>query len=134
MTSVHVRAFDHLVLNVDDVERSLAFYTGLLGLAPVRVDEWRAGKAPFPSVRITPETIIDLVARPGRDRKDSNVDHLCLTVDPLDWDEVVAAKTFTVLEGPVPRYGARGSATSIYVEDPDGNTVELRWYPQDKPA
>ncbi|MFF2951006.1 VOC family protein [Kitasatospora sp. NPDC057965] len=128
MTPLRVKALDHLVLNVRDVERSLAFYQGLLGLEPVRVDEWRAGKAPFPSVRITPETITDLMARP---RGDSNVDHICLTVDPLDWQEVLDAGTFTVLEGPVRRYGARGNATSVYVRDPDGNTVELRWYPED---
>ncbi len=36
-----------------------------------------------------------------------------------------------MLTGPVGRFGARGSATSIYVQDPDGNSVELRWYPQD---
>ncbi|GHH56278.1 catechol 2,3-dioxygenase-like lactoylglutathione lyase family enzyme [Streptomyces candidus] len=41
---------------------------------------------------------------------------------------------FTVLEGPVPRFDARGDAQSIYVQDPDGNTVELRWYPQDATA
>ncbi|MFF0413812.1 VOC family protein [Kitasatospora sp. NPDC004745] len=125
---MRVKAFDHLVLNVGDVERSLAFYTGPLGLEPVRVDEWRAGKVSFPSVRVGPETIIDLV---DRARGGSNVDHFCLTVEPLDWQEVIDAGTLTVLEGPVPRYGARGSATSVYVQDPDGNTVELRWYPED---
>ncbi|MBP2478245.1 catechol 2,3-dioxygenase-like lactoylglutathione lyase family enzyme [Crossiella equi] len=128
MTELRVRAFDHLVLNVGDVERSLAFYCGPLGLAPVRVEEWRAGRVPFPSVRVSPETIIDLVSRP---RGESNVDHLCLVVEPLDWAEVIASGTFDVLEGPVPRFGARGNATSIYVRDPDGNTIELRWYPQD---
>ncbi|MER6400195.1 MULTISPECIES: VOC family protein [unclassified Kitasatospora] len=128
MSAVRVKAFDHLVLNVRDVERSLDFYAGLLGLAPVRVDEWRAGKVSFPSVRVSPETIIDLTAR---ERGGSNVDHICLTVDPLDWQEVIDSGVFTVLEGPVPRYGARGSATSVYVQDPDGNTVELRWYPED---
>ncbi|MFJ8076303.1 VOC family protein [Streptomyces sp. NPDC096176] len=125
---MRVKDFDHLVLNVQDVERTLEFYCGLLGLEPVRVDEWRAGKAPFPSVRITPTTIIDFVSRP---RGESNVDHICLVVDPLDWQEVIDSGTFTVLEGPVDRYGARGNAQSIYVQDPDGNTVELRWYPQD---
>lgn len=45
MTALRVKAFDHLVLNVEDVERSLAFYTGLLGLEPVRVGEWRRGQA-----------------------------------------------------------------------------------------
>ncbi|CAM5472176.1 VOC family virulence protein [Streptomyces aurantiogriseus] len=96
--------------------------------ASVRVAAWRAGEIPFPSVRITPETIIDLVSRP---RGESNVDHICLTVEPLDWDEFIKSETLTVLEGPVERFGARGTATSVYVQDPDGNTVELRWYPQD---
>ncbi|GII90548.1 VOC family protein [Sinosporangium siamense] len=125
---MRVKAFDHLVINVEDVERSLGFYNGLLGLEPVRLEEWRAGKAPFVSVRVTPDTIIDIVHGP---RGESNVDHICLTVDPLDWDEVIASGAFTVLEGPVSRFGARGNAISVYVSDPDGNTVELRWYPQD---
>ncbi|WP_042459466.1 VOC family protein [Streptacidiphilus jiangxiensis] len=127
---MRVKAFDHLVLNVADVERSLDFYLGVLGLEPVRVEEWRAGKVPFPSVRINPECIVDLFSRP---RGESNVDHICLTVDPLDWDAFLAAlpPTVPVVSGPVPRFGARGSATSVYLQDPDGNTVELRWYPQD---
>jgi catechol 2,3-dioxygenase-like lactoylglutathione lyase family enzyme len=125
---VRVKAFDHLVLNVADVERSLAFYCGPLGLAPVRVEEWRRGEVPFPSVRVSDSTIIDLLHRP---RGESNVDHFCLVVDPLDWQEIIDAGTFTVLEGPVGRYGARGDAQSIYVHDPDHNTIELRWYPQD---
>ena len=127
---MRVVELDHLVLNVADVERSLDFYTGPLGLEPERVDEWRAGQVPFPSVRITDRTIIDLMSKP---RGESNVDHICLVVEPLDWQEVIDAGTFTVLDGPVGRWGARGSATSVYVADPDGNTVELRWYPQDVP-
>ncbi|WP_264937180.1 VOC family protein [Streptomyces sp. A012304] len=127
---MRVKAFDHLVLNVEDVERSLDFYTGQLGMEPVRLAQWRAGEVPFPSVRVTPDTIIDLVSRP---RGESNVDHICLTVEPVDWDAVLASGTFDVLEGPVQRFGARGNATSVYVRDPDGNTVELRWYPQDAP-
>lgn len=125
---MRVKDFDHVVLNVQDVERSLAFYCGPLGLEPVRVEEWRAGKVPFPSVRVTPTMIIDLFSRP---RGESNVDHICLVVDPVDWQEVIDSGTLDVLEGPVTRFGARGSAQSVYVKDPDGNTVELRWYPQD---
>ncbi|GAA4581271.1 VOC family protein [Planotetraspora phitsanulokensis] len=125
---MHVKAFDHLVLNVRDVERALEFYSETLGLAEVRVAEWRAGKAPFPSVRVNESTIIDLVDRP---RGESNVDHICLVVDPVDWQHVIDSGVFTVLEGPVRRFGARGDAQSLYVQDPDRNTVELRWYPQD---
>ncbi|MHC5259466.1 VOC family protein [Streptomyces sp. UC4497] len=125
---MRVKALDHLVLNVADVDKSLEFYSGRLGLAPERVEEWRAGKVPFPSVRIDDSTVIDLFATA---RVESNVDHFCLVVDPLDWQGVIDSGEFEVLEGPVPRWGARGQAQSVYVKDPDGNTVELRWYPQD---
>ncbi|WFF01353.1 VOC family protein [Micromonospora sp. WMMD964] len=128
VSAVRVTGFDHLVLTVADVERSLDFYCGRLGLPPVRVDEWRAGAVPFPSVRISRDSIVDLV---HGDRHGTNVDHFCLVVAPLDWEQVVESGIFTVLTGPVDRFGARGSATSIYVSDPDGNVVELRWYPQD---
>ena len=124
--------FDHLVLNVTDIERSLAFYCGQLGLTPVRVDEWRAHKAPFPSVRVSPTTIIDLVQRPSGSEQGSNVDHICLVVEPLYWQQVIESGELTVLDGPGPRFGARGTAQSLYVRDPDGNTVELRWYPAEE--
>lgn len=125
---MRVIGFDHLVLNVADVERSLDFYCGKLGLEPVRLDQWRAGAVPFPSVRVSPVTVIDLVKR---ERREANMDHLCLAVEPLDWQEVVDSGEFTVVDGPGSRFGARGDAQSLYVLDPDGNTVELRWYPQD---
>ncbi|WP_327296583.1 MULTISPECIES: VOC family protein [unclassified Streptomyces] len=138
---MRVTGFDHLVLSVADVERSLEFYCGPLGLEPVRVEEWRAGKVPFPSVRVSPETIIDIVRAPessgngpGRVVGGANVDHICLVVEPLDWRQAIEAgelAEFTVVDGPGERFGARGRAQSVYVRDPDGNTVELRWYPQD---
>jgi catechol 2,3-dioxygenase-like lactoylglutathione lyase family enzyme len=116
---------DHVVLNVADVERSLAFYCGELDLAPVRVDEWRRGEAPFPSARVTAATIIDLFATA---RTGVNADHLCLVVEPMDLDALAASGRFTVVDGPGRRFGARGEGTSLYVLDPDGNTVELRYY------
>lgn len=127
MSGVGVTGFDHLVLTVAAIEPALAFYCGTLGLEPVRVDRWRAGEAPFPSVRVNADTIIDLVEG---EPSGSNVDHFCLVVEPLDWQSVIDSGMFTVLTGPVSRFGARGTATSIYVRDPDGNTVELRWYPE----
>ncbi|MFE0589539.1 VOC family protein [Micromonospora echinospora] len=127
---LRVTAFDHLVVHVHDVEQALDFYCGRLGLEPVRVAEWRAGTAPFPSVRVDPETIIDLVRGDGT----ATLDHLCLVVEPLDWQAVVDSGRFDVVDGPGPRFGARGNGESLYVRDPAGNTVELRWYPQDQPS
>ncbi len=122
---MNVSALDHIVLNVSDVERSLSWYIGILGMAPVRVEEWRQGKVPFPSVRVDPGTIIDLVAA---ERTGLNLDHLCFVVDRADVDAVEGDSRFTVVDGPARRYGARGDGWSIYVLDPDGNTVELRSY------
>lgn len=122
---LRVTDVDHVVLNVADAERSLTFYVGELGLAPVRIEEWRRGEVPFPSVRVTPTFIVDLLetARTG-----VNQDHLCLTVHPVDLAAVAASGRFTVVDGPAPRFGARGMGRSLYVLDPDGNTVELRHY------
>jgi catechol 2,3-dioxygenase-like lactoylglutathione lyase family enzyme len=122
---LHVTGLDHVVLNVADVERSLAFYCDELGLAPERVDEWRRGEVFFPSVRVDAHTIIDLLATP---RTGENADHLCLVVEPVDLEAIKASGRFDVVDGPATRFGARGDGTSLYVKDPDGNTVELRHY------
>ena len=52
VSPVHVVGFDHVVLNVADLERALSFYCDRLGLTGERVDEWRDGTAPFPSARV----------------------------------------------------------------------------------
>ena len=119
-------SLDHLVLRVADVERSLAWYTGALGLAPERVDEWRRGDAPFPSVRVSDQAVIDLVAG---ERSGENVDHFCLAVEDVDIAELATSGRFEVVDGPGARWGAQGVATAVYVRDPDGNVVELRVYP-----
>src|SRR5690606_28451274 len=116
---------DHIVLNVADVERSLAWYVELLGLEPERVDEWRAGSVPFPSVRVDAGCIIDLFdGAPSGE----NLNHFCLVVDPGDPETIAADARFDVHSGPVRRWGARGDGTSVYVRDPDGTIVELRSY------
>jgi catechol 2,3-dioxygenase-like lactoylglutathione lyase family enzyme len=129
-----VQGFDHLVIRCADVATTLAWYVERLGLAPVRVDEWRVGEAPFPSVRVDAGTIIDLIPAAGptpADRPDrlDRLDHICLVVDARSLQTVLDDPAFDVVDGPGPRYGARGVATSVYVKDPDGLVVELRTYP-----
>ena len=124
-TRLRVTGLDHIVLVCSDVERTLAWYCDLLGLDPVRVDEWRCGEAPFPSLRVDAGTIIDLIAG---EPTDGRLDHFCLVVDPTDLDAIAASGEFTVVDGPGRRFGARGDGTSLYVRDPDGTVVELRHY------
>jgi catechol 2,3-dioxygenase-like lactoylglutathione lyase family enzyme len=121
-----VLGFDHLVLRVADPEASIAWYCDLLGLEAERLEEWRRGEVPFPSVRIDENTVIDLDARKENDGR--NVDHFCLEVAELDLDELVASGRFEVIGPPVRRWGARGEADLVYVTDPDGHVIELRHY------
>ncbi len=121
---ITVVGLDHIVLRCRDVEASVAFYVDRLGLEPDRVDEWRAGEAPFPSVRINPTTIIDLFAG---EPDGTNMDHVCLVIEPADLDAIAAAFPGSVRADGL--FGAQGYASSVYLEDPDGTTVELRWYP-----
>ncbi len=116
---------DHIVLVVTDVERSVAWYRDQLQMEVERLEDWRAGTAPFPSVRVNEGTIIDIIAG---DRSGRNVDHFCLVIEPTDMADLAANGGFDVVEGPVTRSGARGDGTSIYVTDPDGNLIELRHY------
>ena len=122
---VRAVGLDHVVLNVADVERSFAWYCELLGLEGIRMDEWRRGEVLFPSVRVDEGTIIDLLQT---DRTGRNVYHVCLVVEPVDLEAVKGSGRFEVVDGPARRFGARGDGTSLYVLDPDGNTVELRHY------
>ena len=137
MTPIKVTELDHIVLNVKDTERSLSFYTEVLGLKSERVEEFKSGKVGFPSVRINDGTIIDLfpaketAPRSGGEKRSGNLNHFCLVVEAEDFagiTEYLAANKIAVREGPVSRWGARGRATSVYFLDPDGNEVEIRCY------
>jgi catechol 2,3-dioxygenase-like lactoylglutathione lyase family enzyme len=126
VAAMRVTGIDHVVFNVSDVERAVAWWRDLLGLEPVRLEEWRRGEVPFVSVRISPTTIIDLFAR---ERTGENVNHIALRVEDADLDEIVASGRFDVVRGPLGLFGAMGQGHGVYVRDPDGNEVELRTYP-----
>jgi glyoxylase I family protein len=56
------------------------------------------------------------------------MDHLCLRVEPFDRDAIVAhLEKHGVRVGDIrKRFGAEGNGLSIYLTDPEGNTVELK--------
>ena len=132
---------DHVVFWVEDPERSLRFYAKTLGLAAVRVDEFRAGKAPFPSVRLT-GAILDLMpmkmARPlnglpGAEGSAGNkCNHLCLAMTHEEYAALRARLDASGIAIPVTMkdsFGAAGIAPeAFYFADPDGNVLEARYY------
>ena len=127
---MRITGIDHVVFNVTDPERALTWWGDLLGLEPVRLEEWRRGEAPFVSVRISADTIIDLFQL---ERSGENVDHIAITIEDADLTELAAGGRFDVVRGPLGVFGARGVGQGLYVRDPDGNVVELRTYPEPAP-
>ena len=129
---VTVTGLDHIGLRVRDVELSLEFYTGVLGLESERVEEWRNGKVAFPSVRLDSSTLIDLfAASDGGEPTANNQDHFCLEIEPIDLANLrtkCIKLGIGIHNGPGSRWGARGDGTSLYIYDPDNNVVELKFY------
>jgi extradiol dioxygenase family protein len=128
---------DHIVLNMEDDDKMIGFYTDILQLQVERLEEYRTGKVPFPSVRLNADTIIDLfpkkmwqnTAATGTGRV--NMNHFCLALSRQDWEKLyqrLQANTIPIMEGPVPRWGAHGNGTSIYFRDPGENVIEARYY------
>jgi catechol 2,3-dioxygenase-like lactoylglutathione lyase family enzyme len=132
---VAIREMDHIVLRVKDVDKSLHFYTQVLGLQPERIEQFKAGEVRFPSVRLNDDTIIDLFPAPDMEpigrTAPRNQDHFCMVIEPTDMDALkraFEALGIAIQAGPGPRWGAHGNGTSLYVYDPDDNVVELRYY------
>ena len=134
---------DHIVLNVEDDEKMIAFYANVLMLEPERLEEYRAGMVPFPSVRLNPATIIDLFPKKmwlkssttGQGR--SNLHHFCISLEREIWEDLVErlkVNNVVIEEGPVPRWGAHGNGISVYFRDPEGNLIEARYYDQPNEA
>ena len=119
-----VRGLDHIVLNVADAERSMRWYCDRLGLEPERYEEWKAGDAPFVSVRIDEGTIIDLFET---ERSGENLNHFALWATG-DLESIVAHDDVELVRRAPRVFGARGWGSAVYVRDPDGNEVELRQY------
>ena len=123
---MRVTGFDHVVLVVSDVERSVAWYTRELGLPVERLEEWRAGEVLFPSLRLSADNLIDVIAG---ERTGENVNHVAIVVEDVDLDALATSDRFDVVAGPADLFGARGTGRGLYVRDPDHNVVELRTYP-----
>ena len=124
---VRVAGLDHVVLRVADMGRAITFYEQVLGLHVERrleaigLVQLRAGAS-----------MIDLVPRTEDEDEGRNMDHFAVRIAEMD---VAAISAHLHRHGIDPgevrrRYGAEGYGSSIYITDPDGNTVELKGPPE----
>ena len=138
-SAINITGLDHIVLRILDLDRMLHFYCDILGCTIER-DQMEIGLMQIRAGR----SLIDLVpvdgklgklggAAPGPEGR--NLDHFCLTVDGYDEAKIRAhlAGHGIVAGEAGSRYGAGGEGPSLYVQDPEGNTVELKGPPWDKP-
>jgi glyoxylase I family protein len=135
MTPFQMTGLDHVVLRVRDLEQSLAFYQGVLGCAVEKVQarigltQLRAGRSLIDL--ITLDGVLGSKGGAGAGPEGRNMDHFALGVTPFDEAAIrahLAAHGVEVIESG-PRYGAEGEGPSVYVQDPDGNVVELKGPP-----
>jgi glyoxylase I family protein len=126
---------DHVVVRARDLGTMVAFYRDVLGcqvereVENLQLIQLRAGNSLIDIVDAAGE-----LGRKGGRAPDGapNMDHFCVQVDP--WDataitEHLKRRGLDVGEV-VSRYGALGQGPSIYVQDPEGNTVELKGPPE----
>ena len=120
-----------MVLRVADLDRSIKFYCDILGCQMIlRRDDLglyhlQAGQAQIDLVTL--DGVLGQKFRlPKSDRP--NVDHFCLRIEPFDTPALLDYLASHDLETSevANRFGAEGYGPSLYVEDPDGNTVELK--------
>ena len=130
---IRVRTIDHIVLRTDNVEEMVRFYSDIL-CCPIErtlppdtgLTQLRAGHALIDIVSVDSELGRAGGGPPGA--TENNLDHFCLQLEEISEEELrgwletngVEAGNFET------RYGAQGFGPSIYISDPDGNTIELR--------
>ena len=135
MTAYTVQGIDHVVLRVVDVEGVIRFYQDVLGCAVERrkddlgLIQLRAGRSLIDLVDVNGELGQKGGAAPGAEAR--NMDHFCLWIDPFDEAQIRAhLRAHGVEAGELAtRYGAEGDGPSLYIQDPEGNTVELKGPP-----
>jgi catechol 2,3-dioxygenase-like lactoylglutathione lyase family enzyme len=130
-----IKGLDHVVLRYREVERGVRFYCEVLGCTvDMRQDalglvQLRAGSTLIDLVDVEGKIGREGGAAPGREGH--NMDHLCLRIEPFDATAIADhLRAHGVEPGAVaPRFGADGRGPSLYIDDPEGNRVELKGPP-----
>jgi catechol 2,3-dioxygenase-like lactoylglutathione lyase family enzyme len=138
--AIAIREIDHIVLRVVDLARMLRFYGDVLGCREVRrqdeigLVQLRAGSSMVDLIPVDGKLGSAGGAAPGKEGR--NVDHFCFRVEPFDEAAIRAHLAAHGIEaGPAAsRFGAEGEGPSIYLQDPEGNTIELKGPPTTPPA
>ncbi|NWG04878.1 MAG: VOC family protein [Syntrophaceae bacterium] len=125
---MNIKAIDHIVLTVIDIDATCAFYSRVLGM---RMTTFGGGKKAlsFGSQKINLHQYGREFEPKAKTPTPGSAD-LCFvtSMSILEVVEHLRACGVELLEGPVQRTGAVGPMMSVYFRDPDGNLIEVSNY------
>ncbi len=120
---------DHLILMVNDRDKSIEFYTRILGFT------YEGEREPFSVIRVTPDLVLQLAPWGTK-----GGEHLAFAMTRAEFDlvfgRIVEAglaygdsfHSVGNMRGPGDEAGARGPGKAVYLFDPNKHLVEIRYY------
>jgi catechol 2,3-dioxygenase-like lactoylglutathione lyase family enzyme len=120
---------DHLILNVNDRQKSIEFYTRILGL------KHDGEREPFSMIRVRPDFVIQLA--PWGSKGD---EHLAFAMSKAEFEaafqRIIEAgiaygdsfHSVGNMRGPGDEPGSRGPGKALYFFDPNHHLIEIRHY------
>lgn len=128
LKAIKIDKLDHFVLTVTDLDRTIKFYSEILGMDVVRFGEGRVALT-FGEQKINLHVLGNEFEPKANMPMPGSAD-LCLITN-ISIDDVIKYLKYQEIkieEGPIIRTGALGTITSIYVRDPDKNLIEISIY------
>jgi len=125
---ININRLDHLVLTVKDIDKTVEFYTNILGMKKEIFKENRIALK-YGNQKINLHLLGKEFEPKAFNIKEGSAD-LCFIVEESIEDifAFLVSRNIDIEEGIVKRTGANGPIQSIYIRDPDLNLIELSTY------
>jgi len=125
-----ISSIDHIVLTSKDVDKTIEFYTKILGMTleqfPVANEQNKRLALKFGNQKINIHDASSPFSPHANNPTSGSIDICFLShVDLTEWSKIFAANNIKIENGPICKTGATGSLMSLYVRDPDGNLIEI---------
>jgi catechol 2,3-dioxygenase-like lactoylglutathione lyase family enzyme len=120
-----IERIDHLNLTVADIDRSVEFYKRVLGMRAEMMGEGRAALY-FGQQKIHLDASRGAITMAGERRMPA---HICFVTNaPIGEITAHLANCGVPVRMEGPRAGAMGTIQSVYIDDPDQNSIEISTY------
>ncbi len=128
--SFSVESIDHIVLTVQNIDKTVYFYKNVLNMKlsfyTAKNDNTKRISFSFGNQKINIHSV-DKKHIPHAKKPTSGSTDICFLSNTSinDWIDYLIRNEIEIEDGPVKRTGAKGEILSIYIRDPDGNLIEI---------